>query len=994
MVSKYRRLLQHDTSEENENGEMENTRQQQKKQTNIRSCKASVRASDEDEDDEIVLDELHEEEDVTEGEGGQKKVSDAHSAGASADAAAPSVRRFGKGRKEVDSATLSVGDHEDEVDVKSDQTASREGYARNSVDAKDHKNKNKFVVDGKEEKEDEDEEDVDAGEDQEEDDDDDDANAKDTAITGGCGPRLYSCDACPHAVFTTHTALLSHVEERHAELVPDHARLHRIAEKFSKVWSRALKARRDAIALWGKKVFAVAVQRDAGEEKMQEAHRARAQLELVVRRWHEKARVFIFGSSVAMGVWDGMADIDFAVVDVEALDAGNWPPLEKNAVRSITELLRRAGFSFVNLEPISHARVPIIKHHASSPILTVARKDAEDIVARSVRFVLNAPASREDRVMLEGSVRDAVGPAGVQQVWWNRTGDVMSMTLENTTTAIRAAICSPAFVTPTLRAKVQPVHDECRPELYNVDFDLSFRAFGIRNSNLLRQYLMSHPCARPGAIVLKDWSKTSGVNNSVNGYFTSYAVNIMWIYYLIQKKYVPYVDPLDIPASLINETNFDPKYIPMVDPTLTQEELDVLYQNAGNMLVGFFYFYSFEFDWEHHVISLNRPGITTKKMLGWHVEDVVPPMSSSLSAGVGGGVNSNTGGVGGGGAGATTKRHPTRYELCIEDPYEENLNLGRHIGITKSLRVRTELYRGLLSLLKDGEKESCVFASTDLAESADATGPLSSKLPVRALFRLMALATQAIAESKRFSSMDNASGDIAGDGEVMTSTSTGTAVGLAPSSQSKTSSTTGMVGRVSEKQLENIFLEKAALEYQLTRKVWNWQQLIHRLGYKIHRGQVLPRRELGVRCIAKRDADESLNDMHGSKNPAVRGQDLTESILRDLSRGFMTLTPEWVAWSKPWASQHLRGYSRLTTTADHLVSADASVSTSNKGVPSGGEPAMGLMRGTRRNAFPMIGMRNIPISVPMPMMTGAGVATTIARMCNGVKRFLPLKFIR
>ncbi|EAN90741.1 RNA editing 3' terminal uridylyl transferase 1, putative, partial [Trypanosoma cruzi] len=172
MVSKYRRLLQHDTSEENENGERENTRQQQKKQTNIRSCKASVRASDEDEDDEIVLDELHEE-DATEGEGGKKKVSDAHSAGASADAAAPSVRRFGRGRKEVDSATLSVGDHEDEVDVKSDQTASREGYARNSVDAKDHKNKNKIVVDGKEEKEDEEEEDVDAGEDQEDDDDDD-----------------------------------------------------------------------------------------------------------------------------------------------------------------------------------------------------------------------------------------------------------------------------------------------------------------------------------------------------------------------------------------------------------------------------------------------------------------------------------------------------------------------------------------------------------------------------------------------------------------------------------------------------------------------------------------------------------------------------------------------------------------------------------------------------------------------------------------------------
>ncbi|PWU82849.1 putative RNA editing 3' terminal uridylyl transferase 1 [Trypanosoma cruzi] len=285
-----------------------------------------------------------------------------------------------------------------------------------------------------------------------------------------------------------------------------------------------------------------------------------------------------------------MADIDFAVVDVEALDAGNWPPLEKNAVRSITELLRRAGFSFVNLEPISHARVPIIKHHASSPILTVARKDAEDIVARSVRFVLNAPASREDRVMLEGSVRDAVGANGCAAgvVESHRRCDVNDTGEYNNGDS--SSDMFPAFVTPTLRAKVQPVHDECRPELYNVDFDLSFRAFGIRNSNLLRQYLMSHPCARPGAIVLKDWSKTSGVNNSVNGYFTSYAVNIMWIYYLIQKKYVPYVDPLDIPASLMNETNFDPKYIPMVDPTLTQEELDVLYQNAGNMLVGFFLF--------------------------------------------------------------------------------------------------------------------------------------------------------------------------------------------------------------------------------------------------------------------------------------------------------------------------------------------------------------------------------------------------------------------
>ncbi|KAG8346189.1 putative Cid1 family poly A polymerase [Trypanosoma vivax] len=774
--------------------------------------------------------------------------------------------------------------------------------------------------------------------------------------------RLYSCDACSNAIFTTHAALLAHVEERHADITPDYTRLRRVAEKLSTVWTRALNARRDTITLWGTKIFSVAAQRDAGEAKMKEAHRARAQLECVVRRWNDKARVFIFGSSVAMGVWDGMADIDFAVVDVDAMEANAWPPLEKNAVRSITELLRRAGFSFVNLEPISHARVPIIKHHASSPILTVARREAEDVVSRSVRFVLDAPATREDRVLLEGSVRDSVGAAGVQQVWWNRTGEMMSVTLDSTTAAMRAATCSPALISPSLRAKVQPVHDECRPELYNIDFDLSFRAFGIRNSILLQKYLLSHPCARPGAIVLKDWSKTSGVNNSVNGYFTSYAINIMWIYYLVQKGYVPYVDPLEIPESLVNYTEFDPKYTPMVDPKLTSARLEELYKEAGDMLVGFFYFYSFEFDWGNHVVSLNRPGITTKKALGWHIEDVgsiVP-----LGIGTGGGMSGSSG---------SSKRHPIRYELCIEDPYEENLNLGRHIGITKSLRVKTELYRGLLSLLKEGEVGSCVFTSMDSVKSPEVADRQSFALPVRALFKLMALTTQAISDSKSFpgsKSREGCDGSVGGTVDAVDSN--------APTKQEAVNDTCSSSGAglsaqpctpfesfgVDEKKLEGIFMEKASIEFQLARKAWNWQQLIHRLGYKIHRGRVLPRREVGVRCMTRRESEEQPMDtamnrcgvdpMVGNKGGRLVTQTraMADDMLRDLSHGYMTLTPEWVAWSAPWASQHLRGYSRLMAMACNSVSTTSSTFSS----PASSGPGMespGLVRGTRRNAAPV-----------------------------------------
>ncbi|ORC86280.1 RNA editing 3 terminal uridylyl transferase 1 [Trypanosoma theileri] len=1093
MPSKYRRLLQQT--------EQENEEEPPQRQLRRRRQESTVPAEDED---DITLDDLQsevvrvEEEEkeatkvresrITESKKGKKKLIKGQvernaSASASDDdydhdndisSTAGLSSRFGKSRKTTsehetlgvtsdDSSTLSKG-RSNEVNQKlSERTLSESRKGGSTANDEDHHQHHSKISVDENDTDDEDDDDNDNNDNNdnknntnnEDEDEDDEDEGEDDVLPHA--PRLYSCDACPHGIFTTHAALLAHAEERHAELAPDHARLHRLAARLCPVWSRARHARRAAIAMWGKKVLDIAVRRDAGPEKMHEAHRAREQLEIVVRRWHERARVFIFGSSVAMGVWDGMADIDFAVVDVDALDAGGWPPLERNAVRSITELLRRAGFSFVNLEPISHARVPIIKHHASSPILTTARRDAEDVVARSVRFVLNAPAGKEDRVMLEGSVRDAVGPSGVQQVWWNRTGDVMSMTLNSTTSAIRAAMCTPALVTPALRAKVQPVHDECRPELYNVDFDLSFRAFGIRNSNLLRQYLMSHPCARPGAIVLKDWSKTSGVNNSVNGYFTSYAINIMWIYYLIQKEYVPYVDPLDIPASLVNYTDFGPKYIPMVDPSLSPEELDALYRDAGDMLVGFFYFYSFEFDWEHHVISLNRPGITTKKMLGWHVEDVVPPMISTLGGGGGGsggggggGGGANNGGGGGGsgsmnsgnsvGNGSNTKRHPTRYELCIEDPYEENLNLGRHIGITKSLRVRTELYRGMLSLLKDGEKESCVFASTDLAESADVAGTSPSALPARALFKLMALTTQAIAESKQLSEKTDSGNTMVGEKAGVTtvvaggggSSSSGSSNGIdSPSSSlqegsstftssyspsSPISLSTGLIG-VSEKKLESLFLEKAPTEYQLTRKVWNWHQLIHRLGYKIHRGYILPRREIGVRCLVRRDADDSLHDSNGNTNTtntatnnnnnsnnnnnnnkrvATHGRNLTEGILRDVSRGFMTLTPEWVAWSTPWVSQHLRGYSRLTTIAGDTVTTGKTTSNNNSStapvstLSSSGEPAVGLMRGTRRNASPVTAMMIMKKRMSMPVT----MKVSMVRLYGGVKRFLPFKCIR
>lgn len=920
--------------------------------------------------------------------------------------------------------------------------------------------------------------------------DEDHAEEQTTAQSADQGspsrPTLYSCDMCPHLLFISPDALRQHALEAHIAMIADYSKLHAVAHKLQPHWEEVLTRKADVLTQWGRKVFHIAEQRDAGPAKMLEAHKAREQLELVVRRWHPTAHVFIFGSSVTFGVWDGISDIDFTVVDVESMEAGTWPPPERNAVRSLTELLRRAGFSFVNLEPIQHARVPIIKHHASAPIRVElaamplalraaaagvsveALKEtegeeardvrtssssllaAEDIISRSVRYVLNGPASPQDRVILEGSIRDALGSAGIQQVWWNRTSEAMCITCPTTTQAVQAATCSLAFASPTLRARVQPLHDECRPELHNIDFDLSFRSFGIRNSALLQRYLHSHPCARPGAIVLKDWSKTSGVNNSVNGFLTSYAVNILWIYYLVHRGVIPYVDPEgDVPASLRGNTSFAPDYCPMVDPGWDAATLGSLYQEAGDLLLGFFYYYAFEFDWVRDVVSLNRPEVTTKKMLGWDVEDVAAPSAAALAqlkssngASAAAGIESASKVDGVPGGGARRSMH-TRYAFCIEDPYEENLNLGRHMGITKSLRVQAEFYRGMLSLLKDGEYESCVFAATDRADAQLQGGrqaqeetsmsaleaPLlpeegtvkspgrlgtggrssGSTLPHKVLYRLMAIALEERAKARQ--------AHLAQQQTPTEQSSFHPSTEDADTESRNRASTTVSGSRavpvnfigVSEETLRHAFQNRAPTELALALKAWNWQQLLHRLGYKRFRGFVLPRGEVGLRRatpppgvlrsvpatsegggteakgnaipieeaaymktphsgIAESNMDckdntEALATANAAahrllqRGAASRG--LSEYMMMVLSEGFMRLTPEWVAWSTPWASLHTRGCTFFTPKTPLPSASTPSSSTPGSSAfgsggvgGTGGAASSRALHPTRRNSMP------------------------------------------
>ena len=409
----------------------------------------------------------------------------------------------------------------------------------------------------------------------------------------------YTCDMCSR-LFECVAAIVTHVETKHAKWLPsDREEITNTILKIKPLLDTLTKAN---VTKLGEEVLRVASRRDGGPERLREVCAARAQLDLLVKQWNPNARVFVFGSCFVMGVWDGRADIDFSVVDVDEVERGTWPPNEKSAVRSLNRVLCRAGFPNESLNPIKHARVPIIKHHALS----------------------QAPEQRR------------------------------------------------SFFTGGRRNKAQS--GDFPRELFSFDFDVGFRTYGIRNSCLLRAYLQSLPLGRCGAMVLKEWSKASGVNNSSQGFLTSYAVNVMWIFYLVRKNFIPFIAPSNIPASLVGNTSFDPTYAPLLprNNTITGSEGATLCETMGKLFVGFFAFYCFEFDWENEVVSLSRPGVTTKAMLHWTA-------ACELSA----------------------RGQNVRYQICIEDPYDENLNLGRQLGACRTRKVMLELQRALISLVTD-----------------------------------------------------------------------------------------------------------------------------------------------------------------------------------------------------------------------------------------------------------------------------------------------------
>lgn len=186
-----------------------------------------------------------------------------------------------------------------------------------------------------------------------------------------------------------------------------------------------------------------------------------------------------------------------------------------------------------------------------------------------------------------------------------------------------------------------------------VDFDITaHRRNGVRNSALLRAYFTQHPASRWLSVAIKGWSKDTGMNGP-HGFLTSYGFNLMVAYYLlhgsadVQQKYH------QSPFTFVDKDKLDVSSIPRLPPYLALSVPDSS-EWVGALVLDFLSFYLHRFPWDSDVISLSKEGVTRKTELNWTktAEDIKRQGSHERAF----------------------------FRLCIEDPYEVDLNVGRNVS--------------------------------------------------------------------------------------------------------------------------------------------------------------------------------------------------------------------------------------------------------------------------------------------------------------------------
>ena len=435
--------------------------------------------------------------------------------------------------------------------------------------------------------------------------------------------------------------------------------------------------------LWGGHLRLYPQDTTKGRMKFNRMLQAREQLEQVVRRHYPGAHVYVFGSCVAHQMWDGDSDIDFTCIDPNAWAKGRWPPHnERLVILECSSTLGRLAEPRHVLS-ITGARVPILKYSKirgekknnlnQVSLIEYCGTDVpqgngnEEGNSLCLIVIFQKPGYSGDLLTQSQEnvgkrIQEMLPDVPLLFNWSGDHGNYLTITfpeqkyvfdayvkLRTTPKIGPAPIASVVLSLKTLSNQAglsNETHRQAlaRIALFSVDFDLSTRAFGLRNSYLLQRYIQQNPMVSVGAHAIKNWSKCTGLNNSSCGWLCTYAFHVMWLHFLLREGVVEYVSPESIPENpllLPVAPQYNPCYLP-----------NELWGKMGRLLQNFFHYFANDFSWDSHVITINRKKSTMKEFLKW---------------------GSDAGQSG-------SRKKSLQYYVAIEDPYEVDFNLGRHMS--------------------------------------------------------------------------------------------------------------------------------------------------------------------------------------------------------------------------------------------------------------------------------------------------------------------------
>ncbi|KZO97583.1 hypothetical protein CALVIDRAFT_513390 [Calocera viscosa TUFC12733] len=247
---------------------------------------------------------------------------------------------------------------------------------------------------------------------------------------------------------------------------------------------------------------------------------------------------------------------------------------------------------------------------------------------------------------------------------------------------------------------------------YGIACDIGFEnRLALENTRLLLSYATLDPTrVRTMVLFLKLWSKRRKINSPYLGTLSSYGYALMVIFFLVHVKNPPVLPNLQVIPPMRPITKEDMHIgehnIWFFDDT---ELLKRTWQSGntdsvGELLVDFFKYFSHDFPYNTHVISI-RGGLIEKTYKGWyeasqHILTVQQPISQVLQP--------------------DPRAHDLsrdRNRLCIEDPFEVSYNVGRTVTKDGLYTIRGEFMRA--SRIFSSRPDRAFLALTQLCEERD-----------------------------------------------------------------------------------------------------------------------------------------------------------------------------------------------------------------------------------------------------------------------------------